>query len=211
MALTNAYLAQTKNLGAILKAIRGAQAPDKFTIRFLVQLEFKSTNDRNIIAVLKGLNFLDDAGTPKQRYFDYLDETQHEEVMGQAIQEAYADLFKVNNKANEMSQADVKAKLRTLTQGSKGDAVLKKMAMTFVALCKEATFAPATAGKKTGEDKTGDKDKDKDKDKEKKGDEHHEDNRRAMNLSYVINIELPPTRDQAVYDAIFRSLREHIL
>jgi len=205
MALTNAYLTQVKNLGAILKAIRGAQAPEKFHARFLEQLEFKSTNDRNIVGVLKGLGFLEDSGAPKQRYFDYLDETQHKVVMGQAIQEAYADLFKVNNKANEMSQADVKSKLKTLTQGSKGDAVLIKMAMTFVALCKEAEFATTLAAKKITEEQKPDKKEDK------KLVETHEDKRRPMNLSYVINIELPSTRDQGVYDAIFRSLREHIL
>ena len=205
MALTNAYLAQVKNLGAILKAIRGAQAPDKFITRFLEQLEFKSTNDRNIIPVLKGLGFLEESGAPKQRYFDYLDETQHKSVMGQAVKEAYADLFKVNSKANEMSQADVKAKLKTLTQGSKGDAVLTKMAMTFTALCKESTFAAPTTAKKAAEEQQ------EERPEEKKSAEHHDDKKRPMNLNYVINIELPPTRDQAVYDAIFRSLREHIL
>jgi len=202
MALTTAYLTQARNLGEILKAIRGAQAPDKFTTRFLVQLDFKSTNDRNIISVLKGLNFLDDNGAPKQRYFDYLDETQHELVMGQGVQEAYADLFKVNSKANEMSQAEVKAKFKTLTQGTKGEAVLIKMAMTFVALCKHSKF---TASKKPTEEDQPDKHEDK------KPLEHHDEKKRPMTLSYVINIELPSTRDQAVYDAIFRSLQEHIL
>ncbi len=205
MALTNAYLTQVKNLGTILKAIRGAQAPEKFTTRFLEQLEFKSTNDRNIIGVLKSLNFLDESGAPKQRYFDYLDETQHKAVMGQAIQQAYGDLFKVNNKAYEMSQPDIKAKLKTLTQGSKSEAVLLKMAMTFVALCKEATFTGTPIVKKPMDEQQDEKAA------EKKDIEHHEDKTRPMTLSYVINIELPSTRDQAVYDAIFRSLREHIL
>ena len=205
MALTNAYLTQVKNLGIILKVIRGAQAPEKFTTRFLEQLEFKSTNDRNIIGVLKSLNFLDESGAPKQRYFDYLDETQHKAVMGQAIQEAYGDLFKVNNKAYEMSQPDVKAKPKTLTQGSKSEAVLLKMAMTFVALCKEATFTGTPVLKKPIDEQQIEKAA------EKKDIEHHEDKKRPMTLSYVINIELPSTRDQAVYDAIFRSLREHIL
>lgn len=205
MALTNAYLTQAKNLGAILKAIRAAQAPDKFTVRFLEQLEFKSTNDRNVIGVLKGLNFLDDSGAPKQRYFEYLDDTQHKAVMGQAIQEAYGDLFKVNSKAHEMSQTDVKAKLKTLTQGTRGEAVLTKMAMTFVALCREATFGTTPVAKKPVEEQRALKTE------EKKGTERYEDKKRPMTLSYVINIELPLTRDQAVYDAIFQSLREHIL
>jgi hypothetical protein len=205
MALTNAYLTQVKNLGTILQAIRGAQAPEKFTTRFLEQLEFKSTNDRNIIGVLKALNFLDDSGAPTQRYFDYLDETQHKAVMGQAIQKAYDDLFKVNSKAYEMSQPDIKAKLKTLTQGSKSEAVLVKMAMTFVALCKEATFTGTPVVKKPTGEQEGEKPG------EKKDIEHHEDKKRPMTLSYVINIELPSTRDQAVYDAIFKALREHIL
>lgn len=205
MALTNAYLAQVKNLGAILKAIRGAQAPQKFTSNFLQQLGFKSTNDRNIVGVLKGLGLLDDSGSPTQQYFDYLDETQHKVVLGRAVQEAYADLFKVNSKAQDMTQAAVKSKLKTLTQGSKGDAVLDKMARTFTALCAEATFSVANASKKASEEQKTEK-------TEVKQTPYQDvDMKRAMNLNYVINIELPAVRDQAVYDAIFRALREHIL
>jgi hypothetical protein len=55
MALSNAYLFQVKNLPQILKAIREAQAPERFTYGFLEALGFKSTNDRGIIGVLKAL------------------------------------------------------------------------------------------------------------------------------------------------------------
>jgi hypothetical protein len=205
LGLTNAYLLQTKNLDAILRAIRGAQAPEKFTVKFLEQLGFKSTNDRSIIGVLKGFNFIDDAGTPKQRYYEYLDETQHKAVLGQAIQDAYGDLFKVNNKANEFTQTEIKNKLKTLTQGGKGDAVLSKMAMTFANLCKHATFGAPPAKKPLEEPATK---KAEDKKQPEDGDDKKQ---RPMNLSYVINIELPPTRDSAVYEAIFRALKEHIL
>ena len=93
MALTSAYLTRTGNLEKILSAIRGAQAPEKFTTQFLESLGFASTNDRLIIGVLKGLGFLDDSGVPKQRYFEYLDESQAKMVLAQGIREAYADLF----------------------------------------------------------------------------------------------------------------------
>lgn len=33
----------------------------------------------------------------------------------------------------------------------------------------------------------------------------------GLNLSYTINLNLPATSDQAVFNAIFRSLREHLL
>jgi hypothetical protein len=44
MALSNAYLMTSKNLEAMLAAIRNAQAPEKFTIKFLESLGFSRTN-----------------------------------------------------------------------------------------------------------------------------------------------------------------------
>jgi hypothetical protein len=32
-----------------------------------------------------------------------------------------------------------------------------------------------------------------------------------MNLSYTINLNLPPSTDPEVFNAIFRALREHLL
>jgi Family of unknown function (DUF5343) len=56
MALPTSYLTTTKNLDAILTAIQGAQAPERFTQAFLESLEFKSTPDRLVIGVLKALS-----------------------------------------------------------------------------------------------------------------------------------------------------------
>ncbi|HIJ64692.1 MAG TPA: DUF5343 domain-containing protein [Candidatus Hydrogenedentes bacterium] len=148
MALTTAYLTQTKNLEPILEAIRNAQAPEKFTSRFLVELGFDSTNDRFMVGVLRGLGFLDDSGAPTERYFSFLDGTQSDHVLADAIREAYGDLFRINSKANEMDKADVKQKLKTLTRGAKSEAVLTKMAMTFASLCKLANFKAASVAQK---------------------------------------------------------------
>ncbi|MGD1889153.1 MAG: DUF5343 domain-containing protein [Cyclobacteriaceae bacterium] len=46
MSLIESYLITTKNLNPVIDAVVNAQAPDKFTIAFLEQLGFKSTNDR---------------------------------------------------------------------------------------------------------------------------------------------------------------------
>jgi hypothetical protein len=199
----------SKNLEGIFAAIRNAQAPEKFTIKFLESLGFTTTNDRLIIGVLKALGFLDEATTPTQRYFEFLDETQSKSVLAQGIREAYADLFRVNNKANDMSEAEVKSKLKTLTQGAKSSNVLRLMALTFAALCKNADFSKTTTAPK--QEKTISTELAKtaieasDSKKEKQERQH------TFDLAYNIHIELPATRDQAIYDAIFRSLKEHLL
>ena len=58
MSLPTSYLITTKNLEAFFNAVINAQAPERFTTKFLESLEFKSTNDRLLIGVLKALNLI---------------------------------------------------------------------------------------------------------------------------------------------------------
>src|ERR1035438_4276344 len=105
MALTNAYLVTTKNLEAFFNALLSAKAPERFNNTFLSELGFSSSNDRLFIGLVKSLGFVDDAGAPQQRYYDFLDQSQSKQVLAQAVTEAYEDLFRVNTKANEIGRA----------------------------------------------------------------------------------------------------------
>ncbi|MBI5080797.1 MAG: DUF5343 domain-containing protein [Chloroflexi bacterium] len=205
MALTTAYMNSTKNIEGILNAMQTAQAPEKFTTRFLGSLEYKTAADRLVIGVLKGLGFLDDAGVPTERYFRFLDQSEGKRVLAEGIREAYDDLFRINIKSNELSHADVKNKLRTLTQGSKSDGVLDDMAKTFVELCSLAdwTTLPSPTANSQLSEQDGVKENDIPMPKSLPAS--------LGQLCYNIQIILPATRDPAVYDALFKSLREHLL
>lgn len=210
MAISDAYLNQVKNLPQILGAIRQAQPPERFTHKFLEGLDFKSTNDRGIIGVMKALGFTDESGIPKQPYFDYMDDERHKLVLGEGVRRAYADLFKLNNKANEKDVAWVKNKLKMLTQGTKSDVVISRMAATFIALCKEADFSgPTIIPKEVKQVEPASEPPVAAPHVEEEPHVHSKPHRFA--LAYNIHIELPAVRDQAVYDAIFKSLRENLL
>lgn len=127
-----------------MSAIRNAQAPERFTQKFLEELGFTSTNDRLFIPVLKALGFLDNTGVPQQRYFDYLDETESKVVLAQGIREAYEDLFRVKKDAQKLPKDQLQSKLRSLTQGQLSDGVLDNMARTFLELVKFADFDSAS-------------------------------------------------------------------
>jgi hypothetical protein len=145
MALPRVYLTTVKNLPAIFEAMKSAQAPDKFTIKFLESLDFKSAADRLIVNVLKAIGFLSADGSPTERYFRFLDQTQSSLVLGEAVREAYADLFQVNKNANLMTKSDVINKMKTLSQGQFSESVLDKMSMTFLELCKLSDFSKRDA------------------------------------------------------------------
>jgi hypothetical protein len=222
LAIPNAYLATTKNLEAFLNAIQSARAPERFTNKFLTQLDFASSNDRLFIALLKMLGMIDEGGVPTKRYYEFLDQGQAGRILADAVREAYSDLFAINKNAQNLSVEDVKNKLRTLTLGQKSENVINLMANTFKALCSLADWdapapevpatTPLASTTTTAEPPittpppvppvpplapptlTSDTSLN-----------------RPLQLHYDIQIHLPESRDPAVFDAIFQALRKHLV
>ncbi|MEX0754116.1 MAG: DUF5343 domain-containing protein [Actinomycetota bacterium] len=205
MALPSTYLTSTKNLRAILSAIRQAQAPKTFTTRFLEGLGYKSSSDRLVIGVLKTLRFLSSTGLPTERYFGYLDESESPRILAEGLREAYADLFELNTNAQEMDRNELKNKMKTLTQGQHSDSVLDKMAMTFKALSEQADFSSPPAVKQPVAE-----DEEVPESETPETETEHAGKPAIKGLVYNIELHLPESRDPSVYDALFKSLREHL-
>lgn len=215
MALPNSYSVKAGSFKAYFDAIQGAQAPERFTVKFLEGLEFASTNDRTFIGILKELGFLDANNVPTKRYYEFLDIDVASGVLADGIKEMFSDLFAIRKDAYKMTQTEVYNKLRTLYAGKKKtDNLVKLIAINFVSLCKLADFEkskPDTA-KSDGKEKaeTDIKDKQKEHSEEDSGVSRKGKLLNLDALQYHINIVLPDTKDQAVYDAIFKSLRDHL-
>ena len=215
MALPDSYTMKTGSLPAYFDAMLDAQPPERFSLKFLENLGFTSANDRLFIGILKDLGFLNRDGQPQQRYFDFMDRSRAKQVLADGIREAYADLFAINTKANDFTAADAKNKLRTLYAGRKTDLVIGLVAKTFRALCDYADFSGTTPARKERPE-AEDVEEQTRVEREAVQRPTHEDaplpsgKIKVSGLQYHINIVLPDTRDQAVFDAIFKSLRDHL-
>lgn len=214
MALISSYLITTKNLESFFNSLITAKAPDAFTQKFLESLEFKSTNDRLYIGLLKGLGFLDANAVPTERYYKFLDQSQSKQVLAEAVKEAYGDLFAVNVKANELTTQEVKNKLRTLTQGKNSDKVLGLMANTFKALVDYAEWGTVAKKGEEKKEKITEQKTEPAKEVTPAQEEIEEESvggkLHKAQLHYNIQIHLPESRDPAVYDALFKSLKKHL-
>ncbi len=205
MALPTSYMTGSfTKIPQYFDTMLTAKAPDKFTTKFMADLGFTSSNDRQFVSVLKAIGFLDDIGSPTERYFRFLDQSFAKQMVAEGIKEAYADLFALNISAQTMTKAEVEGKFKTLTNGSKENATISYMASTFINLC---AYADWTMPKTTPEIKTVNIETLADNIKiPSEGDGTH----KGFDLNYNIHIHLPATRDQAVYDALFASLAKHI-
>lgn len=213
MPLPDNYVLKPASIPAYFDAILDAQAPERFSYKFLENLGFTSTNDRLLIGLLKELGFLNSDGAPQPRYYEFLDRSRSKQVLAEAVRELFADLFAVNKKANELNKDDVKNKLRTLYAGKKSDDLIDRIARTFTAIVEYADFSTLPTPESSPPVVSQVEPKRPTQPEDRRGAEHKPSRAAPLgvgSLQYHINIVLPESRDQAVYDAIFKSLREHL-
>lgn len=202
-------MTSVKNVPAVMKAIQDGSAPPKFTIEHLKGVGFPSSNDRTIIPMLKDLKFLGGDGTPLQRYHDYRDRTRAKTVLAEALREAYQDLFQINERPNEQHRAAIEGKFKAVHNVE--DNIAELQARTFFAFLKLADLDAGTGGvtpklpaPKSDEDVTSDPPEFNPQMKQRHP-------LSSVGLRYNIEVHLPATKDVEVYNAIFKSLKEHLL
>jgi hypothetical protein len=217
MSLPNSYTIKTGAVPDYFEAMLNAQPPERFSHKFLEGLGFLSSNDRLFIGILKELGFLNSDGAPTQRYFNFLDRSVAPRIVADGVRDAFEDLFAVNTTAFKLGVDDAYNKLRTLYKGEKKDTVIKNIARTFVALCEYAdfssdpkVFSSDPKGREENNSNIMDQERVNSEQKEAKGEVKSGHSLSVSSLQYHINILLPESRDQAVYDAIFKSLRDHL-
>jgi hypothetical protein len=194
-----------RQLPDIFKRLSEGQAPDKFTSQYLKDLGFQSTNHRAIIPLLKALGFLSAEGAPTARYHSYRDHSQSRKIMGQAVREAYSDLFTIKAHPTDADRSLIEGKFKSAHNTT--ERMAKLMASTFYSLLPLADLTAATPGATL----------DKKQEPEPtppptlQRSDNHERRATPATLHYNIQIHLPATKDVEVFNAIFKSLREHLL
>ena len=194
----------------MFQAIGDASVPPKFTNNFMqTALGLKSTSFRAMIPLLKRLGFIDQNNVPTQSYKDFRDTGLSGSVMAERVREAYAELFNSNEYAHKLGKAELVSKLRTITGTSAEDKIIPSVAATFLELVKLSDFDGKTRkpNKKKDDDHTP-------KDAGTAADapeSPHSHPPVKLGISYTINLNLPPTTEIEVFNAIFKSLKEHIL
>ncbi len=141
-----------------------------------------------------------------------MDASESKRVLANAIRKAYSDLFDVNRAAHAMTSDDVGNKIKTLTEGQHSDAVVQKMASTFKALTGLADFSsPSVEEAVTETEPAADTDEARDATSPTAGPVAGGLPKVKLDgLAYNIHINLPDSRDPAVFEAIFRSMKEHL-
>jgi hypothetical protein len=205
--LTKRYLTSNKNLAAIMGKIVDGTAPSKFTQAHLKSIGFKSSNDFGVVGLLKDLKFLSEDGSPTQRYQEYRDKSRSKSVMAAALRDAYDEIFHINEKPTKSDRQAIQGKFKSTHNVS--DKVAELQAATFFTLLDLADVNSSAAKTESKADQPPPAPPNGGTSKDIGGPSGA--GVLAGGLRYNIEIHLPATKDVEVFNAILKSLKEHLL
>lgn len=196
------YLQAYGNITKALEKIKTAQVPPRFSQDFLeTKLSLSGGGARPVIPFLKRTGFLGSDGAPTDLYKRFRNEAQSGAAAAEALKIGYAPLYEVNEYIHDATDAELKGVVVQVTGSEPTSSTVSAIIGSFKALRAVADFdAPIEATEPTGELTVTER-----------GVTPAPTSGAPLRLGYTINLNLPATSDIAVFDAIFKSLREHLL
>lgn len=202
------YLASPGSIVKCLERIASAATPDKVTGDFVsTKLAIKGGTGKALVPFLKKVGFVNSDGSPSQLYKRFRNQTESERAVAEAIRIGYSALYSVNEYCHDLSHEELRGIVVHVTGQELASAVVQLTVSTFEKMKTMADFesapgieeneppnvshssmpatAPVASSRSIG--------------------------KMGMNLSYTINLNLPATSDIAVFNAIFKSLKENLL
>ena len=200
------YCQVNRRLKDFFDKIRDVRVPKKADREWLSSIGFGSQPEASIIPVLRFIGFVDASGVPTQRWHDFRNSAASRAVLAEAIRQSYGELFDTYPDAHRRDAETLRRFFHT-KQGA-GKQVTSKTLGTFQALCELADFDAVPAAVPPLELGIG----------ENSSTESHTPVPRAnrqpvapgLAINLNIQLALPETTDESVYDRIFSAMRKHL-
>jgi hypothetical protein len=212
MATTLPYLATPGNISKALERIKTAPTPARVTQDFVkTKLQIRGGPGDVMTAFLRKIGLVEQDGSPSDLYLRVRNPATAGAAIAAAFRQAYAPLYEHHEYVHDLTEDELKGLIIQVT-GCGADARMLQLTLKSIELLKEhADFEgnlkhvgeldapnpvqlPAPANTQPPlEERT------------------LRPRRLGMNLSYTINLNLPPSTDIAVFNAIFKSLKDNLL
>jgi hypothetical protein len=199
------------NVAKILDKIKEAQTPERFSQDFLATvLGVSGGGAKPFIPLAKRLGLLSSDGAPTELYRQFRNPSQSQQAMARALKNGYPQLYSRNEFAHALDKKALQGLVMEATGLDKNSKTLTAIVNTFEALKSFANF-------EMGEPESGTPPEDDERPAPPDTIPQQvplklpKDASLGPKFSYNIYLNLPETTDPAVFNAIFKSLKDNLL
>lgn len=208
------YVASPGSIKSALERIRNAATPSRVTGDFVeTMLQIKGGTGKSIPPFLKRIGLVASDGSPTELYRRFRNPATGGTAIAEAIKHGYKELGQANECFYRLSDKELLALIVQVT-GVEAENRAAALTLSSIKTLKGfADFEAVEAGE-VGPERvtpTPSADSSAAPNLSLPRQPYQADGRVGLNLSYTINLNLPATSDQAVFNAIFRSLKDHLL
>ncbi len=204
------YVTTPGNIEKALKGIKAAATPPSASQDFIKNIiGIKGGPGNEIASYLKKIGFVSTDGTPASLYNKFRNPATEGWAAAEALKIGYAALYTRNEYMHTLTDEDLKGLILEETGAGQDSRVVQLVFACIKQLKKFAKHNVVPPGSEKPEESP----------KEKPllppsgyptlpppSAQHL-----GLNLAYTINLNLPATSDPAVFNAIFRALKEHLI
>jgi hypothetical protein len=203
------YMTTPGTIKTAFDRLRNAATPERVNPDFVsTVLQIKGGTGSAVPPFLKKIGLVASDGAPTDLYRRFRNQTTGGAAIASAIKHGYQALGNVNEYFYRLDDKGLLSLIVQVTGAEPNSSSAKQILYTLKALKEYADFDALEAAREGG---SMPPQLELPPPRLDISDEHRGTNKLGLNLAYTINLNLPATSDQAVFNAIFRSLKEHLL
>lgn len=217
MAENLPYSTSVGTLENMLEKIKTASVPERVTQDFVsTKLAMKGGTAASCIPFLKKMGFVASDGKPTDLYKEFRNPRKSRVAVGKAFKRLYQKLYEMNEYVHDATDQDILGLIVECTGGEKESATTRYTLSTLNMLRRISDFDGETAEGMDFSEAVGSRSipiaPSVAATPQLQGTSAPPlPGNKGINLAYTINLNLPATKDVEVFNAIFKSLKEHIL
>lgn len=204
------YVTAPGNIEKALNGIKTAATPERVSQDFVKTiLQVKGGSGDQITSFLKKIGFANSDGTPTNIYKQFRNPSTTGKAAAEALRTGYSALYQRNEFMHKLSEEELRGLIIEETGQSPESSAVQLTSAAIKAIKSFADWSNGAELFESSNDSANTVDTAVAQINTTIGDASNRDV--GLNLSYTINLNLPATSDVAVFNAIFKSLKENLM
>jgi hypothetical protein len=206
------YVTATGNIERALRAIQSAATPSKVSQDFVKTiLNIPGGSGNQMTSFLKKIGFVNGDGSPSELYKRFRNPSTAGKAAAEGLKIGYAPLYARNEFMYRLSDDKLRGLIIEETGQSEDSSVVSMVVASIKAIKKFASWSTEESGDSSATPAPALSTIPPSTPSEPAELSRGVTRRIGMNLSYTINLNLPASSDVAVFNAIFKSLKDNLL